>query len=222
MKLEIEPFVDSIKTQRDIVEGLKKLSQLDETLLPIIEQTPSIPLRREQSGFPSLVRIIIGQHISTASASAIHARFIEAINPVTAENYLKAKEATLVEIGLTRAKQATIVNVSETILDGTLNLEEINQLEATQAIKQLTALKGIGPWTAEVYLLFCAGHPDIFAAGDLALREAVRHAYKMTERPSEKELRQIATKWSPYRGIATRLFWSYYAAIKGVGKGQPL
>lgn len=222
MKLEIEPFVDSIKTQRDIVEGLKKLSQLDETLLPIIKQTPSIPLRREQSGFLGLVRIIIGQHVSTASASAIHARFISAINPVTPENYLKATEATLIDIGLTRAKQATIANVAKSILDETLNLETINQLDATQAIEQLTALKGIGPWTAEVYLLFCAGHPDIFAAGDLALREAVRHAYNMEDRPSEKELRQIATKWSPYRGIATRLFWSYYAVIKGVGKGQPL
>lgn len=222
MKSKIEPFVDIIKTEEDIAEGLEMLGQLDATLLSIINQTPSVPLRREQSGFPGLVRIIIGQHVSTASASAIHRRFVAAINPVTPENYLKAKEKTLIEIGLTRAKQATIANVATSILDGTLNLEQINRLEATQAIKQLTALKGIGPWTAEVYLLFCAGHPDIFAAGDLALREAVRHAYNMKERPSEKELRQLATKWSPYKGIATRLFWSYYEAVKGIGKGQPL
>jgi len=106
---------------------------------------------------------------------------------------LKATEATLIDIGLTRAKQATIANVAKSILDETLNLETINQLDATQAIEQLTALKGIGPWTAEVYLLFCAGHPDIFAAGDLALREAVRHAYNMEDRPSEKELRREKT-----------------------------
>ena len=211
-----------IKTEEDIVEGLRKLEQLDETLLPIIKQTPSIPLRREQSGFPGLVRIIIGQHVSTASAAAIDGRFIKAINPVTPENYLTAEEETLIQVGLTRAKQSTITNVAKAILDESLNLEEINQLKESQALKKLTNLKGIGPWTAEVYLLFCAGHPDIFAAGDLALREAVRHAYNMKERPSEKELRQIATKWSPYRGIATRLFWSYYAYVKGNGNGQPL
>ena len=222
MKSKIEPFVDSIKTEKDIVEGLKKLGQLDETLLPVINQTPFVPLRREQSGFPGLVRIIIGQHVSTASASAIHGRFVEAIHPVTPKRYLETPEETLIQIGLTRAKQATINTLAEAILNATLDLEQINLLNESDAIKKLTALKGIGPWTAEVYLLFCAGHPDIFAAGDLALREAVRHAYNMKERPSEKELREIATKWSPFRGIATRLFWSYYEHVKGNGKGQPL
>lgn len=222
MKTKIEPFVDSIKTEQDIVEGLEKLSRLDQTLLPIIKQTPCVPLRREQSGFAGLVRIIIGQHVSTASAAAIHGRFIKAIHPITPKRYLQTPEKILIQIGLTRAKQATITSLANAILDGALDLDEINQLNERQAITRLTALKGIGPWTAEVYLLFCAGHPDIFAAGDLALREAVRHAYNMKERPSEKELREIATKWSPYRGIATRLFWSYYEYVKGNGKGQPL
>lgn len=214
--------MDIIKSEKDIVEGLEKLGQLDETLLHIIKHTPSVPLRREQSGFPGLVRIIIGQHVSTASAAAIHARFVEAIHPVSPKHYLETPEETLIQIGLTRAKQTTITALSQAILNETLNLEEITQLDEHQAVAQLIAIKGIGPWTAEVYLLFCAGHPDIFAAGDLALREAVRHAYDMQTRPSEKELRQIATKWSPYRGIATRLFWSYYAYVKGNGKGQPL
>jgi DNA-3-methyladenine glycosylase II len=222
MKTKIEPFVNSIKTEQDIIEGLEMLGQLDETLLPVIKQTPFVPLRREQSGFPGLVRIIIGQHVSTASASAIHGRFVEAIYPITPKRYLEIAEEILIQIGLTRAKQATITNLANVIMDGTLDLEEINQLEESQAVAKLTALKGIGPWTAEVYLLFCAGHPDIFAAGDLALREAVRHAYDMEERPSENELREIATKWAPFRGIATRLFWSYYEHVKGNGKGQPL
>lgn len=211
-----------IKTQADITIGLSRLKELDETLIPIIEQTPHVPLRRDQEGFAGLVRIIIGQHVSTASASAIHTRFINAINPVTPKNYLSTNEETLITIGLTRAKQNTITNLAHTILDGSLALNVINQLDEKQAVTKLTALKGIGPWTAEVYLLFCAGHPDVFAAGDLALREAVRHAFKMDERPSESELRNLAAKWSPYRGVASRLFWSYYANIKGQGKGQPL
>ena len=211
-----------IHNQQDILSGLEQLKLLDPDLICIIEQTPHVPLRRELGGFAGLVRIIIGQHVSTASASAIHGRFLQEINPVTPENYLRTSEETLIKIGLTRAKQTTIANAATAILSGALDLKLINILPEKQAIANLTALKGIGPWTAEVYLLFCAGHPDIFAAGDLALREAVRHAYKMDERPSEKQLRDIASKWSPYRGIATRLFWSYYENIKGSGKGQPL
>ena len=211
-----------IKSDQDIIDGLDQLKLLDQSLISIIEKTLRVPLRREQEGFPGLVRIIIGQHVSTASALAIHSRFIEEINPVTPSSYLGAQEDTLIRIGLTRAKQTTITNVATSILNGMLDLNAINSLPEKEAIAQLTALKGIGPWTAEVYLLFCAGHPDIFAAGDLALREAVRHAYDMNERPTENELREIAAKWSPYRGVATRLFWSYYATIKGLGKGQPL
>ena len=195
---------------------------LDPDLLPIINNTPEVALRREIDGFPGLVRIIIGQHVSTASASAIHQRFINEVNPVCPETYLRTPEEALIKIGLTRAKQNTITNVANAILSGLLDLSEINALSERQAIAKLTSFKGIGPWTAEVYLLFCAGHPDIFAAGDLAIREAVRHGFEMDNRPTEKELRVMAGKWSPYRGIASRLFWSYYANIKGTNKGQPL
>lgn len=214
--------MDIIKTEADILQGLAELRKLDESLISIIEKTPNVALRRDQEGFAGLVRIIIGQHVSTASASAIHSRFINAINPVTPENYFKATQETLIEIGLTRAKQNTITTLSQAIIDKRLDLSSINQLDEKEAVSKLTALKGIGPWTAEVYLLFCAGHRDIFAAGDLAIREAVRHAFEMENRPTEKELRVMAAKWSPYRGIASRLFWSYYAEIKGSNKGQPL
>lgn len=214
--------MDIIKTNQDILVGLDRLKKLDPTLVPIIEQVPSVPLRRDQDGFEGLARIIIGQHVSTTSASAIHARFAEQIIPVTPTNYLEAHQDVLIKIGLTRAKQNTIANVAKAIGTNTLDLDAINKLSENEAVAQLTALKGIGPWTAEVYLLFCAGHPDIFAAGDLAIREAVRHAYKMSERPNEKDLRTIAAKWSPYRGIASRLFWAYYAMLKGRGKGLPL
>ncbi len=211
-----------IKSNQDIIDGLSELKLTDPSLIPIIERTPNVPLRRDHNGFTGLVRIIIGQHVSTASASAIHGRFVEAINPITPENYLKANQDTLINIGLTRAKQTTITNVANAVLAKALDLQTINKLPEQEAIGQLTALKGIGPWTAEVYLLFCAGHPDIFAAGDLAIREAVRHAYNMEKRPTENELRKIAVMWSPYRGIASRLFWAYYGNLKGEKKGQPL
>ena len=214
--------MDIINTPEDILEGLKRLQELDPKLIPIITEVKNVPLRRDQGGFQGLARIIIGQHVSTASASAIHARFVEHINPVTPENFLKTPGETLITIGLTRAKQSTIETVAKAISENNLDLDTINNLSANEAVAKLTSLKGIGPWTAEVYLLFCAGHPDIFAAGDLAIREAVRHAFEMAERPPEKDLRMIATKWAPYRGIASRLFWAYYAKLKGRGKGLPL
>lgn len=212
----------SISSQKDIEDGLRALEASDPDLGPIIKATPHVPLRRERKGFAGLARIIIGQHVSTASASAIHERFIAHINPLSPDTYINSSEKTRVAIGLTRAKQATLETVSRAIFSGELDLEAIEALPADKAIEELTKLKGIGPWTAEVYLLFCAGHPDIFAAGDLAIREAVRMVYEMDERPSEKQLRQIATKWSPNRGIATRLFWSYYEHVKGKSKGLPL
>ena len=211
-----------INTPEDILEGLNWLKELDPSLIPIIEQVGEVPLRRDQGGFQGLARIIIGQHVSTASASAIHARFAEQIIPLTPKTYLQTPAETLIEIGLTRAKQSTIENVARAIDDNILDLNTIIDLSESEAIERLTSMKGIGPWTAEVYLLFCAGHPDIFAAGDLAIREAVRHAYQLPERPAEKDLRVIAAKWSPYRGVASRLFWAYYAAQKGREKGLPL
>lgn len=212
----------TIDHEDDISNGLKVLKKLDPRLIPVIDLVPNVPLRKEQGGFPGLARIIIGQHVSTASASAIHGRFLSEINKHTPKDYLSASEETLIKIGLTRAKQATLRTVCENILDGNLDLGAIEKLPAEEAIKKLTSLKGVGPWTAEVYLLFCAGHPDIFAAGDLAVREAVRSALSLSERPLEKDLRQIALQWSPQRGVATRLFWSYYEFTKGTGKGLPL
>jgi DNA-3-methyladenine glycosylase II len=86
----------------------------------------------------------------------------------------------------------------------------------------MTAIKGIGPWTAEIYLLFCGGHADIFPAGDLALAEAVRAALKLDERPADRALREIAAAWAPWRGVAARLFWAYYRAIKGGRDALPV
>jgi len=103
-----------------------------------------------------------------------------------------------------------------------LDLEQICGLDADDAMRQLTSLKGIGPWTAEVYLLFCAGHQDIFPAGDLALQIAVEDGLGLTKRPDGKALQKIAETWSPWRGVASRLFWAYYARMKQTGDAMPV
>ena len=206
--------MQSILTQQDITHGLKKLLAIDPRLIPIANRAGELPLRLQEPGFAGLTRIVIGQHVSTASAAAINRRFIKEIDPITPQAFLEAGEDAWIRIGLTRAKQATIKNLALQILDHKLDLQSLIQLPADEAVKQLTALKGIGPWTADVYLLFCAGHGDIFAAGDLAIREAVRHAFDMKERPSEKQLRELSKLWTPHRAIASRLFWTYYEQLK--------
>lgn len=211
----------SIRNMSDIEEGLEYLGKRDPLLLPIIEAVGDVPLRLSEPGFKGLASIIVSQQVSKASAAAIFGRLCEQVSPFTAENYLAVGEEGWRIAGLSRPKQRTFLTVCNAVVEGQLNLTALCELPAETALEQLTALKGIGPWTAEVYLLFCAGHPDIFPAGDLALQEAVRVAFNMRERPNDKKLRAITKKWSPWQGVAARLFWSYYAILRDGRDGTP-
>ena len=131
------------------------------------------------------------------------------IDPFTAEQFLQTSEEALRSAGLSGPKIRTLTGIAAAAADG-FDLIAVHDLPAEQAMATMTALKGIGPWTAEIYLLFCVGHPDIFPAGDLALQSAAHHGLKLRKRPNEKKLRKIAEKWSPWRGVAARLFWAYY------------
>lgn len=209
--------MERITQQKDVDKGLEQLLVQCPSLVPIAEKAGQLPLRLQEPGFAGLARIIIGQQVSTASAAAIHERFKQKISPVTPENFLKVGEPAWIEIGLSRAKQAALSNLAAQMVGGDLDLTKLANIPADEAIETLISLKGIGPWTAEVYLLFCAGHGDIFPAGDLALQEAIRIAKKLDERPTQKGVREIASEWAPFRGIAARLFWAYY---KGVREGR--
>jgi DNA-3-methyladenine glycosylase II len=203
-----------ISSDDDIAFHLEQLLEIDPRLASVAEIAGNLPLRLQPPGFAGLARIIISQHVSTASAAAIYSRFLDEISPVSPRRFFDAGQETWIRIGLTRAKQATLKLLAGEMLAGRLDLDELGKLPPQEALAQLTKLKGIGPWTAEVYLLLSAGHPDIFAAGDLAIREAVRDAFGMDTRPSEPELRKIALLWTPHRGVATRLFWTYYEKRK--------
>lgn len=214
--------MNKIKTIDDIETGLKDLLKLDSRLNAIAMASDPPPLRLQEPGFAGLARIIIGQQVSRASAQAITDRFVEHISPQTPKAYLDAGEPAWIAIGLSRAKQRSLTCLSEAILNQELPIDELASIPAAEAMEKLTLIKGIGPWTAEVYLLFCAGHADIFPAGDLALQEGIKQAFNMKTRPSEKETREIAEGWKPLRGIAARLFWSYYKAIKDGRDALPL
>lgn len=206
-----ENHISIIRNDADIEAGLNQLLQLDPRLVPIAEIAGPLPLRLAAPGFAGLASIIVSQMVSRASADAIWRR-IEAVGPVTAQAYAALDPEIVATFGLSRAKASTLRKLSEAVLTGAIDLDAICVIEGEVALRQLVLLPGIGPWTAEVYLMFCAGHADVFPGGDVALQTSVARAFAMEHRPAAKELAEIARSWAPYRSIAARLFWAYYAA----------
>lgn len=202
-----------IKTAADIEEGLYALFLLDSRLEAIAAKAGSVPLRLNEPGFAGFAHIIVSQMVSRASANAIWRRMILGIGEMTAENYLALSPEVLSTFGLSRTKAQTLHGVATAIADGKLDLQALSQTDFSSALLELTALRGVGPWTAEVYLMFCGGHPDVFPSGDVALQASVAHAFDMEARPSAKNLVEISALWSPHRSVAARLFWAYYASI---------
>ncbi len=206
--------MDRITDQHDIKTGLAALLAIDPRLDKIAACAGTVPLRLREPGFEGLAEIIVSQQVSKASAAAMFSRFEKLVFPLSAATLLALGEKPMIEAGLSRAKQSTLSLVARAIVDDGLDLEALCFLPVVEAQDRLTAIKGIGPWTAEVFLLFCAGHRDIFPAGDVALQHAVGVGLDLPHRPTEKEVRKIAEVWSPWRSIAARLFWAYYAHLK--------
>lgn len=199
-----------IETDVDVAEGAAWLAAHDPVLARALEVTGPLPLRRKPDGFAALFNAIIGQQVSTASASAIWAR-LEAAGLIAPEPVLRAGEEGLRAAGLSRQKIAYALALAAAGID----YSALRTAPDADVIKTLTAVKGIGVWTAEVYAMFALGRPDVFAPGDLALQEAAKLIYEMPTRPKEKELRQMAQDWSPWRAVAARLFFTYYRVAKG-------
>lgn len=209
-----------ISTLDDIAAALDALCVLDPRLKKVRAVAGDVPLRLSEPGFASLASIVVSQQVSRASADAIFGRLTKLVDPLTPEALLAAGEHVFREAGLSRPKQRAMLAVATAVRDG-LDLNRLCGLDAQAAIGEMTAVSGIGPWTAEVYLLFSAGHPDIFPARDVALQSAVGHALGIDPRPGEKALVRLAESWSPYRGAASRLFWAYYRQTRGKD-GAPL
>jgi DNA-3-methyladenine glycosylase II len=198
----------------DVEADLDELCRADRRLVPIRAAAGEVELRLTRPGFDSLVSIIISQMVSRASAAAILGRFAGLVSPMSPDKVLAAGEGVFRDAGLSRPKQRTILALAQAVQDG-LDLDHLCLLDADEAIARLTAVDGIGPWTAQVYLLFAAGYRDVFPAKDVALQSAVGHALGVSPRPGDRELARIAESWSPWRGAAARLFWAYYRDMKG-------
>lgn len=207
--------MNRIETTADIAAGLAALRALDARVEPVIAAAGEVPLRLREPGFASLCSIVVSQQVSRASAEAIFARLCRTVDPLTPPAVLAGGAVRLAEAGLSRPKQKALLALAAAIADGGLDLAQLCDEPAEAAMADLVAIPGIGPWTAEIYLLFCAGHPDIFPARDLALQVAVGHAIGLDGRPDHRETARIAESWAPWRGVAARLFWAHYARLKG-------
>lgn len=202
-----------LDTPEALATHLAHLAARDPRLDRAIRHAGTVNLRLSPRGFEGMARAVCGQQLSVASARAIWTR-VEALGATTPAAYLDFDEATLRATGLSRSKYETIRGLALAEIEGRLDYAHIESLPAEEAVAALIALKGIGPWTAELYLLFCTGHPDVFPAGDLALQKAVAHAFSLESRPGARELLAIAADWSPHRGAAALMFWRYFAFLK--------
>jgi DNA-3-methyladenine glycosylase II len=203
-----------LKTQDDLEDAIHALVKQDPRLKPILELTGMPALRQREPGFAGLAHIVTGQQLSTASASAIWARLSAAFDPFDHESLRKARADRLGRLGLSAAKIKTLKNIARELAEERLNLDVLANEDADAAHNTLTALHGIGPWTADVYLLFCLGHGDAWPAGDLAVQEAVKIGLGLQTRPTAKQMAPLAEPWRPMRGAAAHLWWSYYRVLK--------
>ena len=214
-------MVQFLHTQSDLALALAQLVQADPRLVPVLEKAGEPALRRGEPGFPGIARIICGQQLSVASARAIWSRFEALEGALDPEGYLGLSEEIVRAAGFSIGKYRTVRAVAEAVAYGRLDFTALDTAPRDEAVEKLGNIKGIGPWTAEIYLMFCAGHPDIFPSGDLALQKAVGHAFALEQRPAGKALEAIAEAWAPHRATAALLFWRYYAAL-GLTSGAPL
>ena len=168
------------------------------------------PLWARKPGFETLARIILEQQVSLVSADAMYRRLKNTIGPLTAETVLAAGSTHLRSLGVTRQKAGYFINVAEAVQAGELDFEKVAGERDESAIATLTSIKGVGPWTAKIYLLMALCRPDVWPVGDIALATAFKNLKGWPKRPVQSELTEIARTWSPYRSTAARMLWNYY------------
>jgi len=203
-----------INTEADLKRAIARLRILDPRFDRIVGLTGMPPLRRREGGFAGLVSIVVSQQLSTASAGAIWGRLTAAYDPFEAGRILRARAPRLAKLGLSAPKIRALRAIAAAVDSGGLDLAALPDIPADEAHAMLTAVHGIGPWTADIYLLTCLGHADAWPAGDLALQEAARLAFALDTRPTAKAMAPLAEPWRPWRGVAARLLWTYYRMVK--------
>ncbi|MCW4012116.1 MAG: DNA-3-methyladenine glycosylase 2 family protein [Candidatus Bathyarchaeota archaeon] len=187
-----------------------ELAERDPHLRAVIEKHGYPPLWAREPGFPTLVKIILEQQVSLSSAQAAYDKLLDQINPLTPEEFLTLDDAELKQIGFSRQKTRYCRILADSILCGELDLAELVKQSDEEVSETLTALKGIGPWTAGVYLLMVLRRPDIWPRGDIALLTSMQEVKQLDTRPDNDVAAEIADAWRPWRSVAARILWHNY------------
>jgi len=211
-----------IESEDDIAEGLAELTAGCRYMASAYELAGAPPLRRRANAFAGLARTIVGQQLSVASANAIWRRLEALVSPFEAARLADQADEALRGAGLSAGKLATLRGIADAIASGGLDLDRLAACPDGEVREALVALKGVGPWTADIYVMFCLGRADAWAPGDLALQNAVQDLMGLDGRPGEGELVRIAERWRPWRAVAARLLWAYYRERRDTASGIPV
>jgi DNA-3-methyladenine glycosylase II len=199
-------------TELTLATAARQLARRDKDLGSILERLGPPPLWARRPGFPTLVKIILEQQVSLASAASMFARLKKNVVPFHPVRMLELGEDHLKSLGLTRQKTAYCLHLAQSLTDKRLRLAQLSRMSDTDAKAALLELKGIGPWSADIYLLMALGRPDVWPANDLALAVAVSRIKLLPNTPSPNELSAIGEAWRPFRSVAARMLWQYYLA----------
>jgi DNA-3-methyladenine glycosylase II len=195
-----------------ISPALRALADRDRHIAAALAEIGPPPPRERPPGFASLLRAIVGQQISAAAAAALWTRLGTALDPISAETVARLEIDALRKLGLSRQKALYAQGLARDVLERRIDLDLVPSMDDEAAIAHLIQIKGIGRWSAEVYLLFALGRPDIFPAGDLALAIAMQRLKRLRKRPDPKRLTKLVEPWRPYRGAGAQFLWHYYKA----------
>jgi len=205
----------AVPTPEEIVLAREALVALDPSLARAHAQTPAFGWRTRTGGYEGLFRMIVEQQVSVAAAASIWRRVVEGLDrEVTPQSVLARDPESLRGFGLSAQKARYGHEIALAHIDGRIDFDHLERLSDEEAIARLTAIKGVGRWTAETFLMFCEGRRDVFPAGDIALQEAIRWADGAALRPREKEACARAEIWRPHRSVAAHLLWGWYGAVR--------
>lgn len=211
-------------TEKSLALAARTLAKRDEHLARILSTYGVPPLWQRATGFATLVHIILEQQVSLSSGRAMFGRLKGSIQPFLPEQFLQVGESHLRKLGVTRQKASYLLHLSSRIVSRDLNLRELDRMSDADAKLLLMQVKGIGSWSADVYLLMAMRRPDAWPAGDLALAVAVKELKQLERRPGPAELEQLAEEWRPHRAVAARMLWQYYLGRKkpALAEGPPI
>ncbi|WP_461344219.1 DNA-3-methyladenine glycosylase family protein [Brevundimonas sp. GN22] len=190
------------------------LAVMDARLAVIHSQTPPMAWRLRTGGFEGLFRMIVEQQVSVAAAASIWRRVGEGLGEISPERVLALDVEVLRSFGLSGQKARYAHEIARAHSDGRIDFDHLERLDDAQAVAALTAIKGVGRWTAETFLMFCEGRMDVFPAGDVALQEAWRWADRQEARLKERDFYKVSEGWQPYRSVAAQMLWHWYGAVK--------